>query len=216
MRLHGFFEVIRIKNRKRITRENLMVDICQFIAIRFIQNTKCVIGLGQIGQRVAQRAQAFGMRVTAAPDPAVTREEAAALGITLLPLEQMLADADYLTLHVPLLDSTRHLIDGDRLALMKPNAVIINTSRGPVIEETALVNALKNGRLAGAGLDVYEREPISPDNPLLALGNVVLSSHAAWYSVDALREMKTKAAQAVADVLQGQVPKSILNPSVLI
>jgi D-3-phosphoglycerate dehydrogenase len=183
---------------------------------RLSTQTLGIIGLGQIGQRVAQRAQAFGMRVTAAPDPAVTREEVAALGITLLPLEQMLADADYLTLHVPLLDSTRHLIDGDRLALMKPNAVIINTSRGPVIEETALVNALKNGRLAGAGLDVYEREPISPDNPLLALGNVVLSSHAAWYSVDALREMKTKAAQAVADVLQGQVPKSILNPSVLI
>ncbi len=174
-----------------------------------------IIGLGQIGRRVAKRAQTFGMHVLSAPDPAVSAEGAAALGITVLSLEEMLAEVDYLTLHVPLLDSTRHLINADRLALMKPSAAIINTSRGSVIDEAALVDALRDGRLAGAGLDVYENEPFSPDNPLRTLGNVVLSSHAAWYSEDAMRDVKVKAARAVADLLQGRVPDSVVNPSAL-
>ncbi len=182
---------------------------------RLSNQTLGIIGLGRIGRRVARRAQAFGMRVIAAPDPAVGREEAATLGITVLPLDQMLSEADHLTLHVPLVESTRHLINADRLALMKPTAVIVNTSRGPVIEEAALVKALQDGRLAGAGLDVYEREPFTADNPLRTMDNVVLSSHAAWYSEDALHEMKVKAAQAVADFLQGRTPQSILNPSAL-
>jgi D-3-phosphoglycerate dehydrogenase len=182
---------------------------------RLSKQTLGIIGLGQIGRRVARRAQAFGMQVIVAFDPAVRSEAASELGVTMQPLEAVLSQADYLSLHVPLTEDTRHLLNADRLALMKPTAVIINTTRGAVIEEAALVAALQHGRLAGAGLDVYEREPISPDNPLRTMENVVLSSHAAWYSEDALRDMKIKAAQAVADVLQGQVPRAILNPSVL-
>jgi D-3-phosphoglycerate dehydrogenase len=174
-----------------------------------------IIGLGNIGRYVAKRAQAFGMRVLSAPDPAVSVEEATALGTTVVPLDEILAKVDYLTLHVPLLDSTRHLINADRLALMKPSAAIINTSRGPVIHEAALVDALRDGRLAGAGLDVYEDEPISPDNPLRTMENVVLSSHAAWYSEDSMHDVKVKAARAVADFLQGRVPESVVNPEVL-
>jgi D-3-phosphoglycerate dehydrogenase len=182
---------------------------------RLSKQTLGIIGLGQIGRRVARRAQAFGMRVIVALDPAIRSEAASKLGITMLSLEEVLSQADYLSVHVPLTEDTRHLLNAYRLALMKPGAVIINTARGAVIEEAALVDALQHGRLAGAGLDVYEREPISPDNPLRTMENVVLSSHAAWYSEDALRDLKVKAAQAVADVLQGRVPRAILNPSVL-
>jgi D-3-phosphoglycerate dehydrogenase len=182
---------------------------------RLSKQTLGIVGLGQIGQRVAERAHAFGMKVLSAPDPAVSTEEAVDLGTTVLPLEEVLAKVDYLTLHVPLLDSTRHLINANRLALMKPTAVIINTSRGPVVDEAALVDALRDGRLAGAGLDVYETEPISPDNPLRTMENVVLSSHAAWYSEDSLRDVKVKAARAVADILQGEVPESVVNPAAL-
>ena len=174
-----------------------------------------IVGMGQIGRSVAKRAQAFGLRVLSAPDPDVSTEEATAIGTTVLPLEEMLAEVDYLTLHVPLLDSTRRLINADRLALMKPTAAIINTSRGAVIHEAALVDALRDGRLAAAGLDVYENEPISPDNPLRSMENVVLSSHAAWYSEDSMRDVKVKAAQAVADILQGRVPESVVNPEAL-
>jgi len=182
---------------------------------RLSNQTLGAIGLGQIGRRVVKRAQAFGMRILSTPDPAVNAEDATALGTTVLPLEEMLAEVDYLTLHVPLLDNTRHLINANRLALMKPSAAIINTSRGPVIDEAALVDALRDGRLAGAGLDVYENEPFSPDNPLCTMENVVLSSHAAWYSEDAMRDAKVQAARAVADFLQGRVPRSVVNPSAL-
>jgi D-3-phosphoglycerate dehydrogenase len=197
---------------KEGTRETLRVAGPMY---RLSRQALGVIGLGQIGRSVVKRAQAFGMRILSAPDPAVSTEEAAALGTTVLSLDEILAEADYVTLHVPLLDSTRHLINADRLALMKPSAAIINTSRGPVIDEAALIDALRDGRLAGAGLDVYENEPISPDNPLRTMENVVLSSHAAWYSEDSMRDVKVKAAQAVADLLQGRVPGSVVNPSAL-
>ncbi len=174
-----------------------------------------IIGLGRIGQRVALRARAFGLRVLAAPDPGITAEQAVALGVEMLPLEDVLRQADYLTLHVPLTAGTHHLLDASKLALMKPGAVVVNASRGPVIDEQALIDALQNGKLAGAALDVYESEPLDVTSPLLAMDNVVLCSHAAWYSEEAFVEMKVKTAQAVVDFVQGQVPRYLLNPEVL-
>jgi D-3-phosphoglycerate dehydrogenase len=164
---------------------------------------------------VVERAQAFGLEVMAANDPAMTEDEAAELGVTMLPLEELLPKVDYLTLHVPLTDSTSHLIGEAEIELMKPTAFVINAARGSVIDQAALIEALEEGRLAGAALDVYEREPIAPDNPLCGMENVVLSSHAAWYSEDALHDVKAKTARAVADFFEGSVPQSVLNPSVL-
>ena len=155
------------------------------------------------------------MEVLCAPDPAVSSEEAARLGVSVLPIEEVFARADFVTLHVPLTKETHHLVDAAKLALMKPSATIINTSRGPVIDEVALVDALRSERLAHAALDVYEREPLAPDSPLHGLDSVVLCSHAAWYSVDAFQEMKVKTAQAVVDYFQGQLPRYMLNPEVL-
>jgi D-3-phosphoglycerate dehydrogenase len=174
-----------------------------------------IVGLGQIGRRVASRAQAFGLEVIAAPDPLVSEAEGAALHIRILPLDEVLRQADFLTLHVPLTRETHHLLSAERLALLKPSAMLINTSRGPVIDETALVAALRSGRLAAAGLDVFEHEPFAVENPLGSLPNVVLTSHAAWYSQEALYDQKFKASQAVVDALQGRQPRSVVNRAVL-
>jgi D-3-phosphoglycerate dehydrogenase len=173
-----------------------------------------IIGLGQIGHLVARRAQAFGLRVLAAPDPAVSQQEAAALNIDMLPLDQVLQQADYVSLHVPLTDETYHLINGERLSHMKPTATIINTSRGPIIDQAAMIEALQRGKLAAAGLDVYEKEPLAQDSLLRKMDNVVLSSHAAWYSEEALYDLKVHAAQAVVDLFEGRMPRSVVNASV--
>ena len=182
---------------------------------RLSKQTLGIIGLGKTGQGVARRAQAFGLRVIAAPDMAVSPEEAATLNVSVLPLDEVLRQVDFLTLHVPLTKETRHLINAEKLALMKPSATIINTSRGPVIDEAALIDALREQRLAHVALDVFEQEPIAADNPLIEMDNAVLCSHAAWFSVDAFHEQKVKTAQAVVDYFQGRVPRYVLNPSVL-
>lgn len=182
---------------------------------RLSNQTVGVVGLGQIGRRLVRRAQAFGLQVVAANDPAMTVSQAAELGATMVRLEELLPRVDYLSLHVPLTESTFHLIGEAEIELMKSSSFVINASRGSVIDQAALIDALEERRLAGAALDVYESEPITPDNPLCGMENVVLSSHAAWYSEEALHDVKAKTAQAVADFFEGSVPESVVNPSVL-
>jgi D-3-phosphoglycerate dehydrogenase len=155
------------------------------------------------------------MRILAsepAPDMAAVRE----LGVELLPLEELLPRADLVTLHCPATPETRHLIDRDRLALMKPTAHLVNTARGPLVDEAALYEALKTGRLAGAGLDVFEQEPCAA-SPLFDLDNVVLSPHVA--GVDATSEvaMADRAIDAILAVRRGQTPAAecLLNPEAL-
>lgn len=182
---------------------------------RLSTQTLGIVGLGRIGRRVAVRAVACGLSVLAV-DPAISAAEMQQFGASKLEtLEDMLPRVDYLTLHVPLTETTRRLIDADRLALLRPGAIIINTARGPVIDEAALIGALQAGRLAGAGIDVYEREPISPDHPLCKMDHVLLSSHSAWYSEESLLDVKLRAAQAAADLFQGRIPQYVVNPDVL-
>jgi D-3-phosphoglycerate dehydrogenase len=130
-------------------------------------------------------------------------------------LADLLARADYISIHAPLTDETRGLIDETALRQMKPNAVLINTSRGAIIDESALVRALTEGWIAGAGLDVLVQEPPPADHPLLALPNVIVTPHAAFYSEASIAELQRKAAQNVVDVLQGKRPAHIVNPQVL-
>jgi phosphoglycerate dehydrogenase-like enzyme len=174
-----------------------------------------IVGLGRIGQAVARRCRGFQMRILAsepAPDMAAVRE----LGVELLPLEELLPRADLVTLHCPATPETRHLIDRDRLALMKPTAHLVNTARGPLVDEAALYEALKTGRLAGAGLAVFEQEPCAA-SPLFDLDNVVLSPHVA--GVDATSEvaMADRAIDAILAVRRGQTPAAecLLNPEAL-
>ncbi len=136
-----------------------------------------IVGLGTIGKKVARLAQAFGMRVQYYDIARLSEDAEDALGVRFRLLRELLQTSDVVSLHVPLNASTRHLIGAGELALMKPSAMLINTSRGPVVDEPALTRALADGKLLGAGLDVFDREPPPADNPLFALDNVVLTAH---------------------------------------
>lgn len=173
-----------------------------------------IVGFGNIGRTVATRARAFGLKVLAY-DPLLDPEAASALGASPVTLEELLRRSDFVSIHAPLAAETRHLIDAPQLALMKPSACLINTSRGGLVCEAALVKALKEGRIAGAGLDVLEKEPPDPANPLLQMKNVILTPHASFYSQESLRELHVKAATAVATVLVGKVPEDVVNTDVL-
>lgn len=128
--------------------------------------------------------------------------------------DKLIVECDILSVHVPLTDETRHMISDAQFAAMKPTALILNTARGPVVDEGALVRALKGGQIAGAGLDVFEVEPIGADHPLLSLPNVITSPHCAWYSEGSELEIRSKTAQNIVDVLQGREPTYLANPSV--
>jgi phosphoglycerate dehydrogenase-like enzyme len=171
-------------------------------------------GLGRIGKAVALRAAAFEMKLLAY-DPFPDREYCARNGIALVAFDSLLAQADFLSLHLPLTPETSHLINRDSLMRMKPGAVLLNTSRGGLVCEADLVEALRTGRLAGAGLDVFEREPPAADNPLLGLPNVLLTPHAAGVDNQSLGDMAHSAAEAVAALRRGEWPaEKIVNPEV--
>jgi len=172
-----------------------------------------LVGFGNIGRSVAGKARAFGMRLLAY-DPYGDAKAAEELGVRLVPLGELLAESDYVSLHAPLTPQTRHLIGAAELAAMKPTAVLINTARGPVVDEAALVEALTSGRIAGAGLDVFEEEPLAADNPLCRLENVVLTPHVASVSPEAMRLLREEVGRAAADVLRGRWPKYVANPVV--
>lgn len=170
-----------------------------------------VIGLGRIGEAAARRARAFGMEIVYASRSDAPRAEAA-LGARRLEVDALLASADVVSLHCPLTDDTRQLIDGAALARMKPSAILINTARGEIVDEAALVEALRDGRLGGAGLDVYQHEPsIHPG--LRDLPGVVLTPHLGSATVEVRTEMARVAAEAVVAVLEGrEVPQLALRP----
>ena len=158
-----------------------------------------VIGTGNIGREVIKIAQALGMKILAyARTP---REDEP--GIHFESLEEVLAQSDYLTLHCPLNAETRHLINRERLALMKPTACIVNTARGALIDEEALIEALQEGRIAGAGLDVQETEPPAADNPLYDMDNVILTPHMGWRGLETRQRLVSIAADDIKNFLAG-------------
>jgi phosphoglycerate dehydrogenase-like enzyme len=173
-----------------------------------------IVGLGRIGKAVARRARGFDMTVLATD---VVQDEAFArqYDVTYLPLPELLRRADIVSINAPLSGDTRHLIDDQALRLMKPTAYLMNTARGGLVDEQALAAALREGRLAGAGLDVFNEEPLQ-HNPFQGLDNVVLSPHLAAYSRHGLRETGMLAAQGVVTVLGGRRPEAavLVNPEI--
>ena len=165
-----------------------------------------LIGFGNIARALVPKALGCGLRVIAFT-PRLRADDAPAGVEVTNDLSVLLAASDYVSIHCPLTDETAHLIDAAALAQMKPSALLINTSRGGVIDESALIRALKDGQIGSAALDVTDPEPPSADNPLLALENVTVTPHAAFYSVAATAELARKAAQNVVTVLQGGVPQ---------
>ncbi len=169
-----------------------------------------IIGLGDIGHVLARKARGLGLEVLAH-----TRSGERSGDVAFVGLDELLRRSDYVSLHVPLTDATVHLIGERELSLMKPRAFIINTSRGRVVDQTALVAALKARRIAGAGLDVTDPEPPARDDPLLTLDNVILTPHVAWYSEESREHVTVQAAREAVRIAMGEAPLSPVNPDVV-
>jgi len=172
-----------------------------------------LVGFGNIARRVADRGRAFGLGVLAA-DPYLDESAMAAAGAEKVSLEDLFSRADIISLHTPLTAETRGMIGASLLARMKPGAIVINTSRGPVIDEPALIDALRAGRIGGAGLDVLAKEPPAKDHPMFHMDNVVLSPHAASTTVEALDELAVKVSRQIVQFLRGEWPTYLANPAV--
>jgi D-3-phosphoglycerate dehydrogenase len=164
-----------------------------------------LVGFGNIPRALAPKAQAFGLKVIT-HDPYVSKDVLAAAKVEGVSFDDLLARSDFISVHAPLMPATRGLINTAAFARMKKGALLINTARGPLIDETALVDALDSGRLGGAALDVVSVEPLAKESPLLGRDNVIITPHTAFYSVEALEELQTKCASDVARVLSGEKP----------
>ncbi len=181
---------------------------------RITGQTLGLISFGRIARATARRAQAFGMTCLAY-DPFVKPEVFAEHGVEQASLDDVCRRSDFVSCHLPLSKETFHLVGADQFRLMKPSAIFISTGRGKVVDEAALIAALREGRLAGAGLDVLEQEPPDPANPLLKMPNVALSPHVASVSDESYVARRRLLGQQIADVLEGRVPKGVVNPAVL-
>jgi len=187
-----------------------------FIGSELSGKTLGVIGAGEIGEKVIRKAKGFDMNVicyTAHPEK--HQDLVKKYNVKFVDLETLLRESDIVTIHCALTEKTKGMIGKRELALMKKSAILINTARGPIVDEEALYEALKNRLIAGAGLDVYTKEPPGADFPLLKLDNVVATPHIAAYTWEAMRAMDLTLAQDVMKVLHGERPKFIANPEVL-
>lgn len=173
-----------------------------------------LVGLGNIGRLVASKARGFGLDVVAA-DPYLSRVTSAVDGVPLIDLDELLGTSDFVSIHCPLNPSTRHLLGARELGLLKPTAFLINTARGAIVDQAALTKTLAERRIAGAGLDVFETEPLPAEDPLRRLDNVILTPHSASTSVESSAECRRVAVEHVVTVLRGGVPSDVVNRAVL-
>jgi len=178
--------------------------------VRLWGKTASLLGFGSIPRSMAPALRALGMTVKAC-DPYVEAETMEAAGVQKTDLRGLLESADFLCVHLPYSEQTRGMIGDKEFAQMKAGAIVVNTSRGGIVDEAALARALSDGRIAGAGLDVFENEPLPADSALLRFENCIVTDHCAWYSAESLAELKAKCAQNVCDVLQGGRPKYPVN-----
>ncbi|MDN5686932.1 MAG: C-terminal binding protein [Brachybacterium sp.] len=181
---------------------------------RLSTRTVGVIGLGRIGAATARKARALGFSVQGC-DPMRAAGTTTEDGIAVRTRDEVLSTSDVLSIHVPLTEGTRHLITTSTLARMRPGSLLVNTSRGGVVDTDAVVEALRSGHLGGAGLDVFETEPLPVDSPLRECPTAVLTPHASWYSEESETELKRRVIENVVEVLAGRTPRNILNPEVL-
>jgi len=173
-----------------------------------------IVGFGSIGKEVAKRALCLGMRVLVY-DPYVEESNLRELGIEKMELDELLRQSDFVSLHVPLNESTRHLIDREKISLMKRTAYLINTARGGVVDEKALAEALKSGQIAGAALDVFDVEPLPADSPFFDCPNVIMTPHVGAHTYEAILRMNMMAAESIVDFFNGKIPKHVVNRDVI-
>jgi len=181
--------------------------------VRLNHQTMGLIGMGRIGGLVVKKAKAFGMRAIVY-DPYLPAKVAADLGAELVELDQVLKESDYISLHSPLTAETAKIMNLESFKKMKPTAYLINTSRGGLVDEQALYEAVTKGYIAGAGLDVTDPEPPEPDNPLLKLDKVLITGHTAWASQQSMMELQIRSTEAAIKGLKGEWPQFLANPEV--
>jgi phosphoglycerate dehydrogenase-like enzyme len=203
----------RVREKDLIVRERRWPERAALVGHEIQARTLGIVGLGGIGRELVRLVAPFEMRILA-HDPYLALDRAPA-GVELVPLAHLLREADFVSLHCPLTDQTRHLIDAAALALMKPGAYIINLARGPIVVGAALHEALASGRIAGAALDVFEPEPPRADDPLLSLDNVLLSPHTAAVSVEGFRDATLLDCAGMLKAARGEVPDDVVNRAVL-
>jgi glyoxylate reductase len=186
-----------------------------FLGTLVYGKTLGIIGFGAIGRAVARRAKGFGMKILYYDIVRPPKEVEEELGAEYRDLESLLRESDIITIHTPLTKETYHLINDERLKLVKKSAILINTARGPVVDTNALVRALSEGRIAGAGLDVFEEEPLPPNHPLTMFKNVVLAPHIASATYESRLEMASKAAENLIAFAEGRIPPNLVNKDVV-
>ena len=186
----------------------------EHMGVGLVGRTLGSLGVGNIGAEMFRLAKPFDMNFIA-HDPFADKAVAAELGIALVSLEELFARADILTVNCPLTKETHHIVNAERLALMKPTAYLINTARGPIVDQKALTRVLEENRIAGAGLDVFEQEPTDPDDPLFRLDNVIAAPHALCWTDQCFAGNGAADVKAVLDVMKGQVPRGVVNREVL-
>ena len=204
----------KLMQKDRLTRTGRWDERMDHMGMGLTGRTLGVVGAGRIGRELLRMARVFDMQLLAA-DPYVNAVELATLGARKVDLPTLLRGADFVVT-IPLLnDETRHLMSAPQFALMKRSAYFINVSRGPVVDEPALIAALQSGRIAGAALDVFEQEPVDPANPLLAMDNVLVTPHSLCWTDECFHNMATTGLASIVDALAGRVPEFVVNREVL-
>jgi D-3-phosphoglycerate dehydrogenase len=206
----------KLMTKDRLTRQAAAgyAQRSRHMGVGLIGRTLASIGIGNIGAEMFRMARPLDMRFIA-HDPFADPQVAAELGVELVGLEAVFRDGDFVAVNCPLMPQTHHLVNAERLATMKPDAFLINTARGPIVDQKALVEALQAGRIAGAGLDVQEQEPPAEGDPLLALDNVILAPHALAWTDQCFAGIGASVVRSVLDVAAGRVPEGLLNRDVL-
>jgi D-3-phosphoglycerate dehydrogenase len=185
-----------------------------FPMYRLDGKTLGIVGVGRIGSRVARKLSSFGLRIIGT-DPYLSEQRRAELGLEFVGQEELFRISDFVTVHTPLTDETRHLINPKTLGWMKPTAYLINTSRGPMVDDKALAEAVRSGAIAGAAIDVYDHEPPPPDHPFFGLDNVILTPHIAWASEEAGWEIRRSILDDILSAAEGRPARCIVNEEIL-
>ncbi|MEO8677186.1 MAG: NAD(P)-dependent oxidoreductase [Casimicrobiaceae bacterium] len=200
--------------KDRLTRTGRWHERMDHMGTGLTGRTLGVVGAGRIGKELLRMARAFDLKLVAA-DPFVNAIELGYLGARKVELDTLLKESDFIVTTCLLNDATRHLVGARQFALMKPTAYFINVARGPVVDEAALIDALREGRIAGAALDVFEQEPVAPDNPLLAMDNVILAPHALCWTDECFHNMASTGLASIVDLLDRRVPEFVVDRTVL-
>ena len=200
--------------KDRLTREGRWAEKGNYLGGGLMGRTLGVIGVGNIGKEIFRLAQPFGMKLMGC-DPNVPQSAVTSLGVAMVDKDTLLRQSDYVSVNTLLDEKTKGLIGAREFALMKSGAYFINTARGPVVVETALIDALKNNRIAGAAIDVFEQEPVAPDNPLLKMDNVILAPHAICHTDECMSLLGQSAFKAAVDLAHGRKPHLIVNTDAL-